>query len=120
MLLFAHLSRPVCRGVAAVALASLPFCAPWAQSAADEAPATVASAAPFISGTHPDRRPEGAPVIKTDPEVIPQELKQRLHGIPQPIPGNVEEIAHTGQWFVPLRHPGMMPPYDIRHWHSEN
>ena len=42
-----------------------------------------------------------------------------LRGVSQPHPGNVESIAGTGHWWVPLRGPGMTPPYDPRGWHGE-
>ena len=108
----------ICRYALAVALV-FPVHSLWAQQAASaEAPA--AAPAPFISGVAPDRRPEGAPQITQDREVSAPEMEKRLHGVSQPYPGNVEEIARTGEWFVPLRHRGMTPPYDIRDWHAES
>mgnify|MGYP001050127661 FL=1 len=71
----------------------------------------------FVAGLQPDRRPAGAPV-KTEATVSPEQLAQYLRGIEGPPPGNVATIAATGQWFVPLRHPGSTPPYDLRGWHT--
>jgi len=71
----------------------------------------------FVAGLHPDRRPDGAPQA-TQATLAPEQLEQALHGIDRPAPGNVESIAATGRWWVPLRRPGMNPPYDLRGWHS--
>lgn len=71
----------------------------------------------FVAGLQPDRRPPGAPV-KTEAPFTPEQMAQFLRGIEGPPPGNVASIAATGQWFVPLRHPGMTPPYDLRGWHA--
>jgi len=71
----------------------------------------------FVAGLHPDRRPDGAPQL-TQATLTPEQLERALHGIERPVPGNVEEIASTGKWWVPLRRPGMNPPYDPRDWHD--
>lgn len=71
----------------------------------------------FVAGLQPDRRPAGAPVIVEAP-ISPEQLARFLRGIEAPPPGNVATIAATGQWFVPLRQPGMTPPYDLRGWHA--
>ena len=71
----------------------------------------------FVAGLQPDRRPVGAPVIVEAP-ISPEQLAQFLRGVEPPPPGNVATIAGTGHWFVPLRHPGATPPYDIRGWHA--
>jgi hypothetical protein len=77
----------------------------------------VAQAAPHVAGLQPDRRPDGAPQLaQAAPE--PAQLQQSLRGVERPVPGNVESIAATGRWWVPLRAPGMTPPYDLRHWHA--
>ena len=72
---------------------------------------------PFVAGLQPDRRPAGAPVLSE--QVLDAATRERrLHGVAKPWPGNVGQIAETGNWFVPLRHAGMTGPYDIRGWHS--
>ena len=77
----------------------------------------AAQDAGFVAGLHPDRRPDGAPQA-TQTALTPEQLAQALHGIDRPAPGNVESIAATGRWWVPLRGPGMNPPYDLRGWHD--
>ena len=73
----------------------------------------------YIAGLHPDRRPDTAPQV-TEAARTPEQLAHALYGIEKPIPGNVELIAATGNWWVPLRHPGMTGPYDLRGWHDAN
>lgn len=74
-----------------------------------------AQAAPYIAGTAPDHRPAGAPVV-TQYMVDPSGLQLFLHGVVAPAPANVVEAARSGPWYMPLRSPGMTPPYDIRGW----
>lgn len=71
----------------------------------------------FVAGLQPDRRPPGAPV-KTEAAFTQEQIAQFLRGIEGPPPGNVTAIIATGQWFVPMRHPGATPPYDLRGWHA--
>ncbi|MCL2591426.1 MAG: hypothetical protein FWD67_11300 [Betaproteobacteria bacterium] len=71
----------------------------------------------FVAGLHPDRRPDGAPQL-AQAALAPDQLERALHGIDRPEPGNVGSVAATGRWWVPLREPGMLPPYDLRGWHS--
>ena len=71
----------------------------------------------YVAGLQPDRRPDTAPRV-TEAVRTPEQLEQALHGIEKPVPGNVESIAATGNWWVPLRRPGMNEPYDLRGWHS--
>ena len=78
----------------------------------------AAQAASPIAGLHPDRRPDGAPPQPTQVTLSQEQLEQALHGIDGPAPGNVELIAATGKWWVPLRRPGMNAPYDLRGWHD--
>lgn len=79
---------------------------------------TAASAqSGFVAGLQPDRRPPNAPV-KTDGSFTPEQLAQFSRGIEGPPPGNVATILATGQWWVPMRHPGSTPPYDLRGWHA--
>lgn len=77
----------------------------------------VAQTAGYVAGLHPDRRPDGAPRLE-QVTLAPEQLERALHGIEGPAPGNVESIADTGKWWVPLRGPGMNPPYDLRGWHN--
>ena len=60
----------------------------------------------------PPLGPDGKPAT-------PEQMGCWLRGVSQPHPGNVESIAGTGHWWVPLRGPGMTPPYDPRGWHGE-
>jgi hypothetical protein len=70
-----------------------------------------------VAGLQPDRRPQGAPVLRTD-AVEPAIKSQRLTGVVTPWPGNVERIAEQGQWYSPMFRPGMTGPYDLRGWHT--
>jgi len=80
------------------------------------ASSAAAPAAGFIAGLQPDQRPQGAP-LKAERSIDDKLLERRMHGVSKPWPGNVEQIARNGEWWVPLRHAGMTPPYDIRGWH---
>ena len=71
----------------------------------------------FVAGLQPDRRPPGAPVI-TEANFTSEQMARFLRGIEGQPPGNVTTIVATGQWYVPMRHPGMTPPYDLRGWHA--
>lgn len=95
-----------------IASAQASAAAPAAQSASG-VPANVK----WVAGLQPDRRPEGAP-IQAERQIADKQLDRWLTGVSKPWPGNVEQIARTGAWFVPLRHPGMWGAYDIRGWHS--
>ncbi len=83
-----------------------------------EAAARYTPEHPFIAGVHPDRRPEGAPVIKTFPKDAAW-YERALHGISEPYPYSLKFLEDQGAWFTPFIHPGMTPPYDIRHWHRQ-
>jgi hypothetical protein len=76
---------------------------------------TLSHAGPFIAGTTPDRRPVDAPVV-TQHVVDASSLQRHLRGVVAPAPANVVDAARSGPWFMPLRSPGMTPPYDIRGW----
>jgi len=78
----------------------------------------AAQAAGYVAGLHPDRRPDGAPPQPAQAERTPQQMERALHGIEQPAPANVAAVAATGNWWVPLRYPGMNGPYDLRGWHD--
>jgi hypothetical protein len=77
----------------------------------------AAQAPGHIAGLQPDRRPDGAPQV-TPSDLTAEQLSRALHGIEGQSPGNVETVAATGRWWVPLRGPGMTPPYDPRGWHA--
>lgn len=83
------------------------------------ASAGVAFAQSTLAGLRPDRRPVNAPTLKQQ-TLTPRELKGYLHGVTDPVPANVRDVAQTGNWFVPLRSPGMTSPYDIRNWHTRS
>ncbi|MBL8460514.1 MAG: hypothetical protein JNM92_14210 [Zoogloea sp.] len=78
---------------------------------------SVVPASGFIAGLKPDQRPAEAPRVTA--VVIDQALKeQRLKGISQPWPGNLETIATQGNWYSPLFLPGMPGRYDLRGLHA--
>lgn len=81
--------------------------------------AGAAFAQSTLSGLQPDRRPVNAPTLK-EHTLSPEQLKGYLHGVTDPVPANVQDVAQTGNWFVPLRKPGMTGPYDIRNWHARS
>ncbi|MCL2874900.1 MAG: hypothetical protein FWF12_01125 [Betaproteobacteria bacterium] len=91
----------------------LVFCLPVAAGSA------VGQTVGFVAGLHPDWRPDEA-VQLAQSTLAPEQLERALHGIDRPVSGNVELIAATGRWWVPLRRPGMTPPYDLRGWHSHS
>jgi hypothetical protein len=70
----------------------------------------------FIAGSAPGQRPANAPTIKQH-QITPEALGRRLHGVADPLPNNVVDAAVAGSWFMPLAHPGMTGPYDLRGWH---
>ena len=75
--------------------------------------ANAASAAePFISGIHPDRRPEGAPTINAPIKDAKWEATY-LHGVVQPAPPGLG-VKDQGAWYTPFNHRGAPSPYDIR------
>jgi len=79
----------------------------------------AAQTAGYVAGLHADRRPDAAPPPPSEAARTPDQLERALHGVEKPAPGNVELIAATGNWWVPLRQPGMTAPsYDLRGWHS--
>ncbi len=73
---------------------------------------------PFIAGVRPDRRPQDAPVLKTYGKDAAW-YERALHGISEPYPYSLKFLEDQGAWFTPFIHPGMTPPYDIRHWHAK-
>ncbi|MDR0274866.1 MAG: hypothetical protein LBI48_05935 [Burkholderiaceae bacterium] len=77
----------------------------------------AAQTAGYVAGLHPDRRPDAVPQLE-EAARTPDQLERALRGIEKPVPGNVASIAATGNWWVPLRRPGMTGPYDLRGWHE--
>lgn len=70
-----------------------------------------------IAGLKPYERPASAPRMAELPASAEQ-VAHDLRGISAPVPGNLQSIAATGHWFVPLRRRGMSPPYDPRDLHG--
>ena len=95
------------------ALTGLMLAMTWPTLAAASAPSPDS---PFIAGVRPDRRPEAAPVLKAyDKDAAWYD--RALHGVSEPYPYSLKFLEDQGAWFTPFIHPGMTPPYDIRHWH---
>jgi hypothetical protein len=79
--------------------------------------AGAASAAElFVSGVHPDRRPEGAPTITEMKKDAAWEAKY-LFGVTPPAPTTLG-LKDQGAWYTPFSRRGMHPPYDPRGWWS--
>lgn len=70
----------------------------------------------FVSGVHPDRRPENAPVISSVQKGADWDARY-LHGIDKPLPPHLA-LQDQGAWYTPFNHRGMTPPYDPRGWWS--
>ncbi len=71
-----------------------------------------------VAGTTPDRRPEGAPVVRQTGFTM-FGLATALEGISQPYPKNLDFLDDQGAWFTPFTRPGMRGPYDIRGLHKK-
>ncbi len=71
---------------------------------------------PFVAGVKPDRRPEGAPVVKEYPKDAAW-YERALTGVVPPYPYSLRFLEDQGAWYTPFIHPGMLPPYDLRGWH---
>jgi len=92
----------------------------WAQaSAAAPLPVAAGASAPWVAGLAPDRRPTDAPRLAAAAP-SPALKQQRLAGIAQPWPGNVERIAEQGNWYSPMFAPGMPGRYDLRGLHARS
>lgn len=87
--------------------------------AAAAAGADGKTGAPFIAGTTPSQRPDGAPAI-TEMTKDAAWYAQALTGVEQPYPASLRFLEDQGAWFDPFIRPGMTGPYDIRHWHDGN
>ncbi|MEZ5478973.1 MAG: hypothetical protein R3E95_16285 [Thiolinea sp.] len=72
----------------------------------------------YIAGTHPAERPAAAPVL-TEVHKDGAWYEQALHGVEKSYPYSLRFLEDQGNWFSPFIHPGMTPPYDLRHWHSQ-
>lgn len=82
--------------------------------------ASVSSAAigePFIAGTAPDRRPEGAPKLQTF-DKSQQWYGVATSGVSQPFPPSLRFLEDQGAWYTPFIAPGMPGRYDIRKLHK--
>jgi len=73
---------------------------------------------PFVAGVKPDRRPEGAPVVKEYRKDAAW-YEHALTGIAPPYPYSLKFLEDQGAWYTPFIHPGMLPPYDLRGWHRK-
>lgn len=80
--------------------------------------ASVASAQESypIAGTAPDRRPDGAPVIR---ELTKDDAwySRALTGLEPPYPASFRFLEDQGNWYTPFNHPGGTGRYDIRGWY---
>lgn len=86
------------------------FGAPYSAGAAD-------ASATFIAGLAPQRRPEGAPVVREF--AAGADWKARaLTGIAAPVPPSLGFLDRQGAWYTPFDRPGMPGPYDLRQWHA--
>ncbi len=77
-----------------------------------------AQTGPYIAGTAPDKRPEGAPRIDAV-EKAGHWYADALAGVTQPYPYSLRFLEDQGHWYSPFAQPGMTGPYDIRGWHSQ-
>lgn len=71
----------------------------------------------FVSGVHPDRRPEGAPKITEMKKDAKWEAKY-LFGVTPPAPTTLG-LKDQGAWYTPFDHRGMTPLYDPRGWWAD-
>lgn len=73
----------------------------------------------FIAGVDAAQRPPHAPVIT---EFAKDEAwqKRALTGVEEPYPESLNFLKDQGGWFNPFLHPGMLAPYDMRHWHENS
>ena len=70
-----------------------------------------------IAGVRPWERPAGAPVITTFKK-SPEWYAHALTGISKPYPASLRFLEDQGAWYTPFNQPGMLPPYDLRGWHT--
>lgn len=67
-----------------------------------------------VAGLTPDRRPEGAPVVK-EFRKDQKWFENFYRGIDKPYPPHIDETSQGG-WHTPFNRPGMTAPYDLRRW----
>jgi len=70
-----------------------------------------------VAGVRPDARPAGAPTITTVTKDAAW-YARALTGIDPPYPRSLRFLEDQGAWYTPFTRPGMLPPYDLRHWHT--
>lgn len=70
-----------------------------------------------VAGLTPSTRPDGAPVITVMTKAADWYAKA-LTGVEPPYPNSLRFLEDQGNWYSPFLRPGMIGPYDIRHWHS--
>lgn len=71
----------------------------------------------FVAGSTPQRRPAGAPVIKTFTAGA-EWRKAALTGIGEPLPPSLKFLDHQGAWYTPFDQRGMPGYYDLRGMHA--
>ena len=71
---------------------------------------------PFIAGTAPSVRPNGAPTI-TEFRPDAAWTTRALSGVSEPYPASLGFLRDQGPWFTPFIHPGFSDQYDLRAWH---
>lgn len=71
----------------------------------------------FIAGSTPDRRPAGAPVIRTH-GAGPEGRQAATRGVGEPIPLSLKFLDDQGAWYTPFDQPGMPGYYDLRQMHA--
>ncbi len=98
-------------GAAVLTLAVMPAAGTRPAEAAQYSPDN-----PFVAGVKPDRRPEGAPVVREYRKDAAW-YERALTGITPPYPYSLKFLEDQGAWYTPFIHPGMLPPYDLRGWH---
>lgn len=69
-----------------------------------------------IAGLTPNQRPAGAPVMRSF-EKDRAWLERYHHGIGELVSPSLGAADQQG-WYTPFNRPGMLPPYDLRQWHS--
>jgi len=71
-----------------------------------------------IAGVHPERRPDGAPVI-SKVERDQAWYAHALRGVEKPYPNSLIFLENQGNWFTPFTRPGMTGLYDLRGLHAQ-
>lgn len=69
-----------------------------------------------VAGLNPSKRPVGAPVLASAPEIS----SIALSGLALPVPATITTwLQDQGAWYSPFTHPGIPGRYDLRQWHHE-